>query len=355
MFTEDIFNQIAIFAGTHNVIHTLKLTPKVYNSFYQKNVSLVYGQVQSGKTKMIMNIIMKSNLKCVLIIQNSLLVFKQYMERFKDIPYETVHSPNPNAKVFILMHNSVQYRKFLQSYDHYLFSLFMDESDITLNNPLVQFAANQYHITATPFNYSPIFDRIIPVHIPSNYYGIERVQFIPKTYDSSFNTDFDPILDDFLLTKQGILLINQFSFIKQMNEAALELSNQYSIPIIVLSSVKKVYIKGKFKFIRDNDIQTIIHSFKQSHIIIIANRMANRGLSFTDYSKHITHQVFGNFNNITTFLQKSRIFGIYDDSPTLKIYIPPKSLDKVQSYIQKVQLDHSLFKKDSLNLYYYKN
>lgn len=237
MFPEEIYNQIAIFAGTHNVIHTLKLS----NSFYQKNVSLVYGQVQSGKTNMIKSLILKSNLKCVLIIQNSLLVFQQYMERFKDIPYETVHSPNTNAKVFILMHNSSQYRKFLQSYDHYLFSLLMDESDITMNNPLISYAANQYHITATPFNYLPTFDQIIHIRPPDNYYGIERVQFVPKTYDSSFNTDFDPIIRDFISTKQGILLINQFSFVKQMNQAALDLSTRYTIPIIVLSSVKKSF------------------------------------------------------------------------------------------------------------------
>ena len=272
MFPQDIFDLIAIFSGQYNVLHTFKLTPQVYNAFFQKNVSLVYGQVQSGKTAMIMRLIRNSPLRTVLIIQNSLLVFKQYMQRFalNHIQFETIHHRNHQAKVFILMNNSSQYRKFLNSYDNTKFSLFMDESDITHNNPLVHLATNQFHITATPFNYSNIFDRIIRIQPPHNYYGIERVQFLPKTYDSLLNTDFEPIIQDFISTSHGILLINQFAFVSQMNSAALELSNLYDIPVIVLSTVKKVYIRGKFKFLRLDNISDIIDSFNQSHIIIIA-------------------------------------------------------------------------------------
>ena len=359
MFPQDIFDLIAIFSGQYNVLHTFKLTPQVYNAFFQKNVSLVYGQVQSGKTAMIMRLIQNSPLRTVLIIQNSLLVFKQYMQRFalNHIQFETVHHRNHHAKVFILMNNSSQYRKFLNSYDNTKFSLFMDESDITHNNPLVHLATNQFHITATPFNYSNIFDRIIRIQPPHNYYGIERVQFLPKTYDSLLNTDFEPIIQDFISTSHGILLINQFAFVSQMNSAALELSNLYDIPVIVLSTVKKVYIRGKFKFLRLDNISDIIDSFNQSHIIIIANRMANRGLSYvsSDFKRHITHQVFGHFYNITSFLQKSRIFGIYNDFPSLKVYLPPTAFKKVISYVNKIHLDYSLIKHSTDNLYYYQN
>lgn len=359
MFPQDIFDLIAIFSGQYNVLHTFKLTPLLYNRLFQKNVSLVYGQVQSGKTNMIMRLIMRSPLKSVLIIQNSLLVFKQYTQRLalNNISFQTVHHHDPNARVFILMNNYSQYTKFLNSYDKYKFSLFMDESDITRDNPLVQFATNQFHITATPFNYSNIFDRIIRIQPPPNYYGIERVQFLPKTYDSLLNTDFKPIIRDFTSFKDGILLINQFSFVSQMNSAALELSKQFDIPVIVLSTVKKVYIRGSFKFLRFDNISQIIDSFGQSHIIIIANRMSNRGLSFvsSDFKRHITHQVFGHFYNITSFLQKSRIFGIYNDSPILKVYLPPTTFKKVISYINLIHIDSSLIKDSTDNLYYYEN
>jgi len=358
MLPSDVFDLIAIFSGQANVIHTLKhqLTPQVYNSFYQKNVSLVYGQVQSGKTAMIMKLIQKSNLQCVLIIQNSLLVLKQYTSRFSSnrISFQTVNDSHIHAKVIIVMNNTSQYKKYFDLKPSPIFSLFMDESDLTRDNPLIQFATNQFHITATPFKYNNIFDNIIRIDTPINYYGIEKVLILPKTY-SKQGTDYKPIISDFTSNDGGILLINEFSLISEMNDAALKLSKQYDIPIIVLSTTKYSYFKGKSTSIRRNNIQLIIDSFKNKHIIIIANRMANRGLSFTssDFKRHITHQVFGNFNNITSFLQKSRIFGVYNDSPILKLYLPPNKIKVALSYVPKVYLNNSLLKQDVDSLFYY--
>jgi hypothetical protein len=354
MLPQDILDIIAIFSGRFNVINTLKhqLTPQVYNAFYQKNVTLVYGQVQSGKTAMIMDLIHKSVLPCVLIIQNSLLVLKQYMQRFSSnqISFQTVNDTHLYAKVIIVMNNSSQFNKYLHLKPHKRFSLFMDESDLTRDNPLIDLATNQFHITATPFNYLPIFDRIIRINPPTNYFGLHRVQLIPKT-----STEL--VLKDFTSNDGGILLINEFSFVSEMNEAALALSKSCNIPIIVLSTIKKSYFMGKSKTIRLNSIQEIIDSFKDKHIIIIANRMANRGLSFTssDYTRHITHQLFGTFNNITSFLQKCRIFGVYNDSPNLKIYLPPNKIKVATSYMNKVSLNFNLYNQLPDSLYYYEN
>ena len=357
MLPQDVFDLIAIFSGQSNVIHTLKhqLTPQVYNSFYQKNVSLVYGQVQSGKTAMIFQLIRNSPLPCVLIIQNSLLVLKQYISRFKSnhIDFQTVNDSHFHAKVVIILHNSSQYNKFMLLKPPPLFSLFMDESDLTHRNPIIHLATNQFHITATPFKYKHIFDKFIRIPIPHNYFGIHNVIFQPKTFLQS-HTDYTPIIHDFTSNNGGILLINEFSFVSDMKKFALLLSNQFHLPFIVLSTIKYSYFKGKVSIIRIHNIQHIIDSFSHKHIVIIANRMSNRGLSFTssDFKRHITHQVSGNFNNITSFLQKSRIFGIYNDSPILKMFIHPNLFQKIHSYKLKVSFKQSILKDTPDNLYF---
>ena len=357
MLPQDVFNLIAMFSGEPNVIHTFKpiLTPQVYHSFYKKNITLVYGQVQSGKTAMIMNLLRKSVLPCVLIIQNSLLVLKQYMSRFKQnqISFQTIHDSHIHSNVIIVMNNASQYKKFLGLNYPKRFSLFMDESDLTKFNPLVELATNQIHITATPFNYKQTFDEIINITPPMNYFGIQKVLMLPKPISDS-QTDFKPIIDDFTSNDGGILLINEFSLIHDMNDAAFKLSKQFDIPIIVLSTHKTSFLKGVSSPIRSTNIQVIIDSFQSKHIIIIANRLANRGLSFSssDFKRHITHQVFGKFYSITSFLQKSRIFGVYNDSPVLKMYLPHDLIPKSISYIDKIKLKKSLLKDNPNHLFY---
>lgn len=350
MLPQDVLDLIAIFSGEYNAIFALKVTKQI--QFYQKNVSLVYGQVQSGKTAEIMNIIARSRLPCVLIIQNSLLVLQQYIKRFSGMMVSTVNDYNPQSKVVLVMNNASQYSKFKPPKN---FSLIMDESDLTGNNPYVSLATNQYHVTATPFKYKPIFDQIKQIQPPNDYYGIHRVEYFPKTYHNQHDTDYKPIFSDFTSNDGGILLINEFPYVSQMNAQALSLSKQFDLPIIVLSTQKKVYSKGKYKLIKKNNISSIIDSFKEKHIVIIAHRMANRGLSFvsSDYKKHITHQIFGEWQTITSFLQKSRIFGVYKDSPDLKVYLPPKKMKIISKYRDKLDkpMDH-LLKSVKDNLYY---
>jgi len=175
MLRQHLLDLIAMFSGSYRVIRTLKTSPSI--TFHQKNVSLVYGQVQSGKTSMIFNLIQQSTLPCVLIIQNSLLVLQQYKQRMdtQRISYSTVYQHNPSAKVTILMNNSHQYSKYIPPLH---FSLIMDESDLTRHNPLLPLSTNQFHVTATPFRYKPIFDRIIRITPPEDYYGIEKVTIL---------------------------------------------------------------------------------------------------------------------------------------------------------------------------------
>ena len=88
---------------------------------------LVYGQIQSGKTNAIINIInspfYKNTIK-VLVIQNSLLVLKQYQQRFIQ---------NQLLLILLLLNNSFRYKYFKKlNIDKYI--LLLDESDQTINN-----------------------------------------------------------------------------------------------------------------------------------------------------------------------------------------------------------------------------
>ena len=351
MLRQHLLDLIAMFSGSYRVIRTLKTSPSI--TFHQKNVSLVYGQVQSGKTSMIFNLIQQSTLPCVLIIQNSLLVLQQYKQRMdtQRISYSTVYQHNPSAKVTILMNNSHQYSKYIPPLH---FSLIMDESDLTRHNPLLPLSTNQFHVTATPFRYKPIFDRIIRITPPEDYYGIEKVNYLNKPYDECGTTDYLPIVDDFTANDGGILLISEFNFVSEMHSQAGILSLKFDLPILVLSTQKKIYRRGKSNMVSENNISKIIDSIPSKHIIVIANRMANRGLSFTstDFRTHITHQVFGKWHSITSFLQKSRIFGVYKDQPNLKAYVPPDFIKKIILYKSKISLNIPLYKPNKENLYY---
>jgi len=351
MLRQHLLDLIAMFSGSYRVIRTLKTSPSI--TFHQKNVSLVYGQVQSGKTSMIFNLIQQSTLPCVLIIQNSLLVLQQYKQRMdtQRISYSTVYQHNPSAKVTILMNNSHQYSKYIPPLH---FSLIMDESDLTRHNPLLPLSTNQFHVTATPFRYKQIFDRIIRITPPEDYYGIEKVNYLNKPYDECGTTDYLPIVDDFTANDGGILLISEFNFVSEMHSQAGILSLKFDLPILVLSTQKKIYRRGKSNMVSENNISKIIDSISNKHIIVIANRMANRGLSFTstDFRTHITHQVFGKWHSITSFLQKSRIFGVYKDQPNLKAYVPPDFIKKIILYKSKISLNIPLYKPNKENLYY---
>ena len=167
-------------------------------------------------------------------------------------------------------------------------------------------------------------------------------------------TDYVHIVEDFTANDGGILLISEFNYVSEMHSQARVLSLKFDLPILVLSTQKKIYRRGKSNIVSENNISKIIDSIPNKHIIVIANRMANRGISFTssDFKIHITHQVFGKFLSITSFLQKSRIFGVYKDQPNLKAYVPPDYMKKITSYKSKVSLNIPLYKPNKDNLYY---
>jgi len=109
---------------------------------------LLYGQVQGGKTKSIIELIKKSpNDYFVIVVQNSLLVLNQYKERLtaQDISFIVIDKytikVNKKCNVMIVMNNVYRYRYFNatieknlinENYKNGNYTLILDESDLTI-------------------------------------------------------------------------------------------------------------------------------------------------------------------------------------------------------------------------------
>lgn len=337
-FPVEIVEQIVLYSKSFNVAYALKdyISRRVYDEI-DKNI-LIYGQIQSGKTKEIIKILKNREYKDekkVLIIQNSLMVLKQYIERLnrEGIEYQiiTKNTKTINKNVAIVMNNKYRYNYF-KKIEPKKYIVILDESDQTWRNcPLKGYKT--YHVTATPYN-DMQYDRIIMADVQKNYYGLDKIKV-------EVNDDTNEIIDEFLSTSEGMMLINTDIYIKDMKSNAAYLSKIYpKVPIILLTSEKRLYINKRIKKIKEDSISNIIDKFiNYKHIIFIANRMSSRGLSYvsSDYSRHLTCQITKVRSKITTFLQSLRILGVYNNNPTLKLYINSRDEELFNKHIDFIK------------------
>lgn len=334
IFPTEIVEQIVLEAGELKIAQILRkyISKYVYDQL-EKNI-LIYGDVQSGKTKQIINFLKREEDKNeykVLVVQNSKLVLKQYISRFKDenIKFQilTKDTKKIKEKLIILMNNSHRYNYF-QKFDINRYILIIDEADMCINSCPLQGYKN-VHITATPFNFKPkkkiSYDKTIITPKNNNYYGLENV----KLYVDNHHTR---IVQNFLLTDGGILLNNRETSVENMKATArLYASNYTSTPIILLTNEKLCYLNNQIIHLpKKFSVSNIIDEYKHyKHIIFIANRLANRGISFvsSDYTRHLTHQITRSKINVANFIQGLRLLGVYKDSPELSLYITSSCLN----------------------------
>ncbi|NDC95018.1 hypothetical protein EB118_14875 [bacterium] len=303
-----------------------------------KNV-LVFGAVQGGKTNMIMSIIQGTGGLKVLVIQNSLLVLKQYCERLdnKSICYQVI---NANTKcitsdVLIVMANCYRYKYFADVVTHNKYTLILDEADQVYHTcPL---GGNKtYYVTATPqrLHRHIAFDKVIQVPKHPNYYGVEKLSITQMHLD-------DAIMDFTRTSTPGMMLINNLSSIYEMKACAQHVSRNFRVPVVVLSTEKILYSNSNVtNFPKGSSITSIIDKLvHHTHIVFIAHRLSNRGLSYTssDYTRHLTCQYTNPKTNLTIFMQSLRILGIYSTPEfTPKVYVSTsQQLKKVNRYIAK--------------------
>ena len=337
----DVLAKILVYSGEPSAMIALckHICPTVRKSLYKCSKKLIYGEIQAGKTAKIIDEVRRSKLPVLLIIQNSRLVQKQYELRFREagVHLQVIRKSTTalTGRVVVLMNNKNQMAKYTALNPPKAYAILLDESDLTQFHPLRVNASVEIHVTATPFRYrSNTFDEIQFVDKHPNYYGLDKVQMkpIPK------EIDYLAIANEFR-TSRGILLINTFTRIEQMRTAAMNLSSAHpTVPVILLTTNKGVYKNRVFARIRGNSLNRLLDLYtEESHVIIVANRMATRGISFTNstHTTHITHQV-SKPSTITGFLQKCRILGIYPDLPQLTLYIDETFVHKIQNYKRAV-------------------
>jgi hypothetical protein len=337
----DVLGRIVLFSGEFWVVQALRkhICPTLYASLYKCSKKLIYGEIQSGKTTKIICEVQNTQLPVLLIIQNSRLVQKQYEVRFREagVPLQFVRKSTTalTQRVVVLMNNKNQLAKYTALNPPKVYAILLDESDLTQSHPLRANASIEIHVTATPFRYrSNTFDEVQFVDKHPNYYGLDKVQLkpIPKVIPKVI--DYLAIANEFRASR-GILLINTFTRIEQMKTVAMNLSSSHpTVPVILLTTDKGVYKNRVFARIRGNSLSRLLDLYtEESHVIIVANRMATRGISFSNsaHTTHITHQV-SNPNTLTGFLQKCRILGIYPDLPQLTLYIDEGFVRRIEKY-----------------------
>lgn len=326
----NLLSEIFDFLGDDNIRNQFIPKPKQI---------LIYGQVQSGKTAKIIEYIKNSTIRInILFIQNSLSMLAQYENALRNekIRYCSISSGNSstaswyvrNSKtniVLLVMNN--YYRR--NELDNVMikckiskYSLIMDESDLYHDNlkksKLYNNSIENVHVTATPFlpEYNAYFDKVVVISPKKEYISFDKldIKFIPTVEDET-KTIMNIIKTDFLKKKQGIMLITIHNRVTNMLSTAHYLSKQLSlvnVPIAMLSSKNILYYNKKTKELPKMSISQIISGLENhQHIIFIANRLASRGINYSNltYTRHLTHQLIGQNDSKTNFIQKCRILG----------------------------------------------
>lgn len=334
ILNEDVIGLIVQFVGEFNAIDVLRnyMNPVFADSFkFIKYKKLIYGEVQSGKTSKIIEELKKNikwELQSILVIQNSLLVEQQYFTRLSNsgVPFQIIDNTTKSIDkpVIVLMNNKYRTKKLFEVGVPANYSIILDESDITHKHVLVKNASIEIHVTATPFNkYRWFFDKVEIMDRKTNYYGLDSL-ILREAPVINGVVDEKAVIQDFLLSNNGMLLINRYTRYETMNSMALYISLNFTqIPVLVLTSKKSFYLNGVKKTIIGKNISKTLDVFNEyQHLIVIANRLSTRGISYnnSDYSRHVTHQS-SRYSGINMFLQKSRILGVYNDKPELTMYL----------------------------------
>jgi hypothetical protein len=327
---------------------------------------LIYGQVQSGKTSKIMEYIKTTDVKTkILIIQNSLSMLSQYERslNMNKINFLSVSSSNisiviyhlrrVNSNIVLLVMNNSCRRDaldiILSRTKINVYSLIMDESDLYYKNmmrsSLYKNAIECVHITATPFSsgYKAYFDEVIVIPPKKEYISFKKldITFIPEV--KCENETIMNIIKDFIKVNQGIMLITIHSRILQMENLSRHLANKsllLNVPIVMLSSKNTLYFNKKIKELPRMSISEVISGLEEhQHIIFIANRLATRGINYSNltYSRHLTHQIIKKNDRKTNFIQRCRILGNKEGiTEKLKLYCLKCDEDYFKKVLQKI-------------------
>jgi len=359
MLPSELIALITLYTGDRIVAWVLKkwMTPQVYRSILlTKRRILIYGQVQSGKTAAMMDVIknpLYTGITKIIIIQNSLLVLNQYRDRFSKsgIQFQFIGKDTQiiDSDVLILMNNKFRYKQYLAAKNHpKKYIILMDESDAYATHVLAENAIHEYYVTATPRNplytTEKFFHRIQNIDPPEQYQGLNQITI---KYNDATLTQIVAQFREETATTGGMMLINCFQYVTQMRQIASLLCNSFpTIAFVTLNNKRRLYIGKHERILKKKSITGIIDILKDApQIIFIANRMSLRGLSYTssDYTRHLTHQ-YSDLRNksITNALQRMRIFGVYKDQTPVQLILPSDNKKIVNKMIGALEVDYEL-------------
>jgi hypothetical protein len=371
---QDIMGRIIQYSGDRIVLWLLRnyIDPVLYREILlHKRRLLIYGQVQSGKTAAIIDAVQNTiylGIHKIIVIQNSLLVLKQYEQRLCDanIEYQLIDPKTQqiDKEVILLINNKARYARFLKWFHHRVedvptrkfdkYILLMDESDSYYKgtHPLAKDAIHEYYVTATPshrlYKMPGFFHTIKNVPVFSEYKGLNNVTI---EYNNSSITE---IVEQFYQeVDEGMLLVNAYKRVKEMIEIGRILSMQFrSVVFIILTSQRRITFRGEHKNLKTESISTLIDSLKDAkHVVFIANRMSLRGLSYcsTDYNRHLTHQYSDlTSGTIANSLQRMRIFGKYTDDTPIKLILPSNNKVVIDSMFNSLNLKFEICREFTL-------
>lgn len=343
-FNRDLFTYILSFMEISEVKKLVRyFRSNVHYDYINPTIhTLVYGEVQSGKTRKIMEYIQmyRRELPKIVVIQNNLFMLNQYIKSlehncisYKVLSKNSCRDDYNQERVLLILNNKFRMGamgKYMNNNKYSLksYCLILDEADQYIkkiqDSWIYQNALNVLHVTATPFRYKHIldFDNVVKLKPDSNYIGINNISikqtFVDKFPELSYvsrlrNRIHTIIKEDFMKQPEGVMLITCFRFVRVMKYEALRLSSTYSdTVVIVITSKILIYLNGAIYSTRKNtNLQKLFDELK-GRVILIANRLSNRGVNYTNsnYTKYITHQISMASNNHTNFIQKCRIFGI---------------------------------------------
>ena len=325
----------------HHVAYALRDVLSDYMLKKMASKTLLYGEVQGGKTRAIIDTLQKTRGLRVLVIQNSLLVLKQYIQRLQDAKLDPQvidrNTEKLTSDLVIVLANRFRYSYFSQFVDHNNFTLFLDEADQTFPNCPLQ-GKTTFFVTATPSRLE--YNNKIVLKSDSNYHGLDNVNL-------SVVRDEHAAVQKFLSGPRGMMLVNSIYTIADMQKFAKEISKTHpEVPIVMLSAERTLYIRGKSKSLnRIKTISGIIDTLDNyPHIVFVAHRLSNRGLSYTssDYSRHLTCQ-YTLAKNFTSFYQSLRLLGIYKDNPSLTLYVnSDKQVARIERWRNRIHEERTL-------------
>lgn len=244
------------------------------------------------------------------------------------------------------------------------YALHIDEVDATYGissfNFLKEKAKIKFGFTATSLKNIIVdnFNKVVKLDKPTNYVGVLDINYKVIPNDSTID-NIDYIFETFLKKQHGIMLYNITGFKDKQKFISKKIKEKYtnkicvivqnSDGIAVLNESTRYPIKKGYKVIQNDKYNT--HTFKKyefskvlqllknegkyTHFVIIARRVASRGMSYVseDYVWHLTDQVVLNYETTADqAIQSLRVCGIYEHNRTVSLWTTRNVIKKIIKY-----------------------